>query len=72
MSISPAIWNGRRFLRLERHGRSKNANQEYTMSVIDKIVAAVTPPESEEARADARLKANAAARPGDWLSQVLQ
>lgn len=41
------------------------------MSVIDKVIAAVTPPESEEARAEARTKANAAATPGDWLSQIL-
>ena len=41
------------------------------MSIIDKVVAAVTPPESEEARAKARAKAEAAARPGDWLSQIL-
>ncbi|MEA3540960.1 MAG: hemerythrin domain-containing protein [Pseudomonadota bacterium] len=41
------------------------------MSIIDKVVAAVTPPESAEARAKARAKAEAAARPGDWLSQIL-
>lgn len=41
------------------------------MSVIDKLVAAVTPPESEEARAEATAKAQATARPGDWLSQIL-
>lgn len=41
------------------------------MSVIDKIIAAVTPPESEEARREARQKAREAARPGDWLTQVL-
>jgi hypothetical protein len=42
------------------------------MSVLDKVVAAVTPPESEEARKEAREKARAAARPGDWLSMVLE
>ncbi len=42
------------------------------MSIIDKVVAAVTPPESEQARRDARSKAKAAARPGDWLFTVLQ
>lgn len=42
------------------------------MSVFDKVVAAVTPPESEEARAEARAKAQAAAGDGDWLSIVLQ
>jgi hypothetical protein len=41
------------------------------MSVFDKVIAAVTPPESDEARADARRKATAAAAPGDWLSLVL-
>jgi hypothetical protein len=41
------------------------------MSLIDKVVAAVTPPESDEARAEARAKARAAAKSGDWLSAVL-
>ena len=41
------------------------------MSIIDKVVAAVTPLESEEARAQARSKARSAATPGDWLSAVL-
>lgn len=42
------------------------------MSVLDKVIAAVTPPESDQARADARTKAEAVARSGDWLSQILQ
>jgi hypothetical protein len=42
------------------------------MSLFDRVVAAVTPPESEEARAEARAKAQAAAGDGDWLSLVLQ
>jgi hemerythrin superfamily protein len=42
------------------------------MSVIDKVVAAVTPPESEEARQEARSRAHAAAGSGDWLSLVLK
>jgi hypothetical protein len=42
------------------------------MSIVDKVVAAVTPPESEEARKAARDKARAAASPGDWLSLVLE
>jgi hypothetical protein len=42
------------------------------MSVIDKVIAAVTPPESEESRKEARAKARAAAKPGDWLSMILQ
>jgi hypothetical protein len=41
------------------------------MSIVDKVIAAVTPPESEEARAEARAKARAAAMPGSWLSMVL-
>jgi Hemerythrin HHE cation binding domain len=42
------------------------------MSVIDKVVAAVTPPESEAARQEARKKAHSAATSGDWLSMVLE
>lgn len=41
------------------------------MSLIDKVIAAVTPPESDEARVKARQQARAAAAPGDWLSQIL-
>lgn len=41
------------------------------MSIVDKVVAAVTPPESDEARAKARAKAEAAAAPGSWLAQIL-
>jgi hypothetical protein len=41
------------------------------MSLFDKIVAAVTPPESDETRLEARAKARARSRPGDWLSRVL-
>lgn len=41
------------------------------MSVLDKIVAAVAPPESDDARAAARQKARDAAQPGDWLSLIL-
>lgn len=42
------------------------------MSIVDKVIAAVTPPESEEARAQARAQANEAATPGDWLAQILE
>lgn len=42
------------------------------MSIVDKAIAAVTPPVSDEKRAEARAKARAAASPGDWLSQVLE
>jgi hypothetical protein len=41
------------------------------MSIIDKVIGAVTPPESDEARREAREKAFAAATTGDWLSLVL-
>jgi hemerythrin superfamily protein len=41
------------------------------MSILDKVVAAVTPPESDEQRAEARAKAQNAATEGDWLSLVL-
>jgi len=41
------------------------------MTTLDKVIAAVTPLESREKRADARAKARAAARPGDWLSLIL-
>lgn len=41
------------------------------MSILDKAVAAVTPPESDEARAEATRRARAAAQEGDWLSAVL-
>ena len=42
------------------------------MTVLDSFIAAVTPPESQEARAKARQEARAAARPGDWLSTILE
>lgn len=41
------------------------------MSVLDKMIAAVTPPESDEARVEARAKARATAEPGDWFSLIL-
>ena len=41
------------------------------MSFVDKALGAVTPPESEEDRADATRKARAAAGDGDWLSMAL-
>jgi hemerythrin superfamily protein len=41
------------------------------MSILDKVVAAVTPLESDEQRAAARAKARSAATDGDWLSLVL-
>jgi hemerythrin superfamily protein len=41
------------------------------MSILDKVVAAVTPPESDEQRAEARAKARSAAADGDWLTLIL-
>jgi len=41
------------------------------MSFVDKIAAAVTPPESEQARREARAKAHAAAGTDDWLAMIL-
>ncbi|CAN5327106.1 hypothetical protein BH10PSE17_BH10PSE17_01190 [soil metagenome] len=41
------------------------------MSVLDKIVAAITPPESDEARIEARGKATDAAARSPWLAMVL-
>lgn len=41
------------------------------MSVLDKIVAAVTPEASDEDKAKARAKARAAAGASGWLAQVL-
>jgi len=40
-------------------------------SVLDRVVNAVTPTESEDARAEARRQAQALASPGDWLSLAL-
>ncbi|WP_298285174.1 hemerythrin domain-containing protein [Novosphingobium sp.] len=42
------------------------------MTLLDRFIAAVTPPESEEDRLEARTKAAGAAMPGDWLDQILQ
>lgn len=41
------------------------------MSLIDKVVAAITPPESEAARAKARETARAVAAKGSWFEMVL-
>jgi hypothetical protein len=41
------------------------------MSILDKVISAVTPPESDAARMEARAKARSAAVAGDWLAQVL-
>ena len=41
------------------------------MSIIDKVVAAVTPPESDDARMKARATARSVAQPNDWRSSVI-
>jgi hemerythrin superfamily protein len=41
------------------------------MTIFDKILAAVTPTETSEDRAEARTAARAMAEPGDWLSLIL-
>lgn len=41
------------------------------MSILDKALAVVTPPESDKDRAEATRNARAAATPGDWLSLAL-
>jgi hypothetical protein len=41
------------------------------MSIIDKALGAVTPPESDKSRAKATAEARALATPGDWLSLAL-
>lgn len=42
------------------------------MSVLDKVIAAVTPPESEAERAQARAKAQGLAHTCGWLADVLR
>ena len=41
------------------------------MSILDKVIAAVTPPESDATRMEARAKARKVALPGSWLAMVL-
>jgi len=41
------------------------------MSIVDKAVAAMTPPVSDEKRQKAHSEARSAAKPGDWLSLIL-
>jgi len=41
------------------------------MTIIDKIIAAITPLPSPEARAEARAAARRIARPDDWFSRIL-
>jgi hemerythrin superfamily protein len=42
------------------------------MTILDKAIAAITPPESEEARQEARRKAESLAVPGSWLAMILE
>jgi hypothetical protein len=41
------------------------------MSILDKVISAVTPTENEEKRVEAHQKARSAASAGDWLSMIL-
>jgi len=41
------------------------------MSVLDQVIAAVTPPESNEARQEARAKARAVAGSDGWFATIL-
>ena len=41
------------------------------MSIIDRAIAAVTPPETDQERIEARQRAQSLAEPGDWLDQAL-
>jgi hypothetical protein len=42
------------------------------MTMLDKVIASVTPMESDESRKEARVKAKTAARSAEWLAMVLQ
>ena len=41
------------------------------MSIVDKVLGAITPPESQQSRDKATAEARAAATSGDWLSMAL-
>lgn len=41
------------------------------MSVVDKVLGAITPPESDKARVEATAKARALSDGGDWLADAL-
>ena len=47
------------------------ANRRIPLSVLDQVIAAVTPPESDEARQEARRNARAVAAPGGWFAMIL-
>jgi len=42
------------------------------MTILDKVIAAVTPPESQEERQKARAEARAVAQHSPWLARVLE
>lgn len=46
-------------------------NPRFPMSIIDRALGALTPPESEQARAGATAKARAATQGADWLALAL-
>jgi hemerythrin superfamily protein len=50
----------------------EDSSMEVRMSLLDRVVAAVTPPESEKKRREARAKARATAGQNDWLAQILR
>jgi hypothetical protein len=54
-----------------RKPRSIHSAKEIAMSIVDKIVSAVTPPETRHAREKARRQAIAEAVPGSWFAMVL-
>lgn len=76
MHTGPGAWNYANQLTAELDfvaaPAPENFPLEILMSLLDKVVAAVTPPESDDARHQARAKARSAATAGDWLSLVLQ
>lgn len=45
--------------------------EEQTMSIVDKVVSAVTPPESDAQRIEATRRARSVAEQGGWLSMAL-
>lgn len=42
------------------------------MSILDKAISAILPLEDQEARVEARVKAESTAQPGDWLAKVVE
>ena len=67
MNLLPITCQIRRDRLLSSHGKGGGVR----MSILDKVVAAVTPMESDQQRQQARAQALAAAGGNDWLSLVL-